>query len=240
MQNSSKNTNTNCDKKINAQIKNETTVPDRDIPNNRNITPENGTPSNNSGNQNRSIPIDITTPPTNTPMNNRTSTPTPGMPMNNRTSTPTPGMPMNGMPMDGMPMNGMPMDGMPINGVPMYPLYGYDNSEDLDRDMEYFKQLYPRTVRQIQNEVDYECDRLEYDGSVMFDEYPDRVTLDRIVDRIYEKVESINETPAVEANNLYYPQRRRQNNLARDLISIILLNEFLGRRRRYRSRRRWF
>ena len=152
------------------------------------------------------------------------------MPMNDRTTTPSPTMPRGGMPMNEMPMN----------GVPMYPLYGYDNCEDFDKDIDYFKQLYPRTVRQIQNEVDNECDKLEYDGSVMFDEYPDRVTIDKIVNRIYDKVDFIDETPAVEANNLYYTPRRRHNNLARDLITIILLNEFLGRRRRYRSRRRWF
>ena len=96
-----------------------------------------------------------------------------GRPMEGMPSTPGT-MPRNGMPMNGMPMEGMPMNGMPINGVPMYPLYGYDNMEDFERDLEYFKQLYPSTVRYIQNEVDNECDKLEYDGSVMFDEYPDR------------------------------------------------------------------
>ena len=247
MKNSSKKTCTNCDDKINAQISNET-APDKDNLTARNMTPESGTPTNNSTNQNRSVPIDITTPPAGTPMNSRPSMPRTmprtGRPMNGRPMEgmpSTPGtMPRNGMPMNGMPMEGMPMNGMPINGVPMYPLYGYDNMEDFERDLEYFKQLYPSTVRYIQNEVDNECDKLEYDGSVMFDEYPDRVTVERIVDRIYEKVEFTDEAPTVEANNLYYRPRRRRSNLARDLITIILLNEFLGRRRRYRSRRRWF
>jgi len=179
--------------------------------------------------------------------------PASGRPMD-RTMPPASGMPMNNMPMGQMPMNGMtpgvnqPMNSifMPNNtpynspmGVPLYPLYGYDNCEDLDRDMDYFKQLYPNSARRIQKEINNECDMLEYDGSVMFDEYPDRVTLDRIIDRIYERVQDMDETPQVEAKSFYYAPRRRQN-LLRDFVSILLLNELFNRRRRYRSRRRWF
>jgi len=160
------------------------------------------------------------------------------------------------MPMDGtMPRSGMPQNGpanSPINyipmpqvtpyntpmGIPLYPLYGYDSCEDLDRDMNYLKQLYPNTAKRIQKEIDEECDKLEYDGSVMFDEYPDKVTLDKIIDRVYEKVKDLDETPQVEINSYYAPRRRQ--NLLRDLVTIILLNEIFNRRRRYRSRRRWF
>jgi hypothetical protein len=125
-------------------------------------------------------------------------------------------------------------------GVPMLPLYGYDNSMDLDRDAEYMKQLYPRTAKSIQSEIDDECDKMEYDGSMMFDEYPDKTYLDKIIDRIYDKVKTIEEEPQVEINSLYfYPPRRHQNYL-RDIINIILLNEIFNRRRRYRGRRRWF
>jgi hypothetical protein len=148
---------------------------------------------------------------------------------------------MNGMPMNGMPMNGMPMN-TPYNtpmGVPLYPLYGYDNCEDLEKDMDYFQQLYPSSARRIQNEINNECDKLEYDGSVMFDEYPDRETLNRIIDRVFDKVKDMDETPSVESNSIYFAPRRRRG-LLRDFISIILLNELVNRRRRRRSRRRWF
>ena len=48
------------------------------------------------------------------------------------------------------------------------------------------RHLYPNTAKLIQRAVEDECDKLEYDGSVMFDEYPDKTSLDRIIDRIYE------------------------------------------------------
>ena len=127
-----------------------------------------------------------------------------------------------------------------FTGVPMFPLYGYDNSADLDKDVVYMKQMFPQTARIIQPEVDNECDQMEYDGSIMFDEYPDQVSIERIVDRIYEKVKNIDEEPQMEAQSMFlFPPRRRNNHL-RDIISLLLLGEIFQRRRRHRSRRRWF
>ncbi|MDF2843072.1 MAG: hypothetical protein K0R00_1498 [Herbinix sp.] len=125
-------------------------------------------------------------------------------------------------------------------GVPMFPLYGYDNCEDLDKDASYMKQLFPTTARIIQKEVDNECDQLEYDGSIMFDEYPDRILIEKIVDRIYEKIKDNDEDPRLQANSLYFFPEHRHRNPLRDVVNIILLNEFFHRRRRHRGRKRWF
>jgi hypothetical protein len=125
-------------------------------------------------------------------------------------------------------------------GIPLFPLYGYDNSADLDHDVEYMKQLYPRTAKAIQKEIDNECDQMEYDGSMMFDEYPDKEYLDKLIDRVYDRIKQLDEEPQVEMNSLYfYPPRRNQNYL-RDVVSLLLLSEIFNRRRRHRGRKRWF
>jgi hypothetical protein len=125
-------------------------------------------------------------------------------------------------------------------GIPLYPLYGYDNSSDLDRDAEYMKQLYPNLAKAIQSAVDNECDQMEYDGSLMFDEYPDKVSLDRIIDRIYEQFRDTDEEPRAEIQSLYFYPPVRSGNHLRDIVSLLLLSEIFNRRRRYRSRRFWF
>lgn len=73
---------------------------------------------------------------------------------------------------------------------PTLPSFSYDNSfvETTDRDTTYMKQMYPMAVQKIQTYVEDECDKLEYDGSCMFDDCPDRIHLSVIVNVIYEKV----------------------------------------------------
>jgi hypothetical protein len=53
------------------------------------------------------------------------------------------------------------------------------------RDMEYWQQLYPEQTRRIQREVSHQCDLLDYEGSVIYDEYPDRIALARICESVY-------------------------------------------------------
>ncbi|MBB5195243.1 hypothetical protein HNQ54_001540 [Anaerocolumna cellulosilytica] len=146
--------------------------------------------------------------------------------------------------------------------VPMMPLYGYDNCEDADKDWDYMRQMFPVAAKKILSEVEDECDKLEYDGSCMFDEYPDRVYLGRIVDKIYARCSYLEEELTKEhlstcgdnnedddkylkANQ--YDCRCRDNrpgccqrNWMRDFIEVLLFNEMLNRRRRYRGRKRWF
>lgn len=163
---------------------------------------------------------------------------------------------------DNMIMPGMFMNPSLPMGIPLMPLYGYDNSEDADKDWDYMRQMYPVIAKKLLKEIEEECDKLEYDGSCMFDEYPDRVYLSRIADKIYDRVkyledddtlvsqrsieDSKTEDSSVEANQFYRDgrrdgrDRRRRPARLRDLVEVLLLNEILNRRRRFRSRKRWF
>ncbi len=77
-----------------------------------------------------------------------------------------------------------------MSKVPFYMAYPMQTvyMEELEyaRDLEKLKGMYPKEVRSIQEMVEDECDKMEYEGSLMFDEYPDRIMLNRIVKRIYD------------------------------------------------------
>ncbi|HHU72351.1 MAG TPA: hypothetical protein GXZ21_10020 [Clostridiales bacterium] len=109
---------------------------------------------------------------------------------------------------------------------------------DLDMDIVNIKRLYPSTVRSLEPFINEECDKLDYEGSFMFDENPDKVSVERIVDRIYERTNPLDDEPELEASYMIGRRRRRDNR--RDIITIILLNEFLNRRRRRRNRRPYY
>ena len=153
---------------------------------------------------------------------------------------------------------------MPYYSGLRFPL---DNSEEeqMERDKEYMKSLFPTQAKAIQALVEEECDKLEYDGSIMFDEYPDKLGLRKIGMDIYKQLnleepqeeEEEDETEDIYMMNYGYhyrppmppPPRRGNckgpgpcpNGPAMDMIEILLLNEMFKRRCRHsRCRRRLY
>ena len=74
----------------------------------------------------------------------------------------------------------------------------------------------------MQHLVEEECDRLEYEGSMMYDEYPDRVSMLFLCDKLQNKCEQ----PVDQAK--------------RSLLEVLLYNEMYRRRCRYRRCRRFW
>ena len=101
------------------------------------------------------------------------------------------GYPMPGamMPVESpmVPWMGM-AGGYPVYPANMYPQAYLDEMQN-ERDMKKMKELYPEVAKDVLSVVEDECDQMEYDGSMMFDEYPDKVMFERIKNRIYDKVQ---------------------------------------------------
>ena len=53
----------------------------------------------------------------------------------------------------------------------------YNDDRNARRDYDYMKSIYPDTAKRVLPYMEEECDRMEYDGSMMYDEYPDRLQL---------------------------------------------------------------
>ena len=138
--------------------------------------------------------------------------------------------------------------------IPFYMAYPmqdvYLSEIEYERDRERLKEMYPKEAKRIQRVVEEECDKMEYDGSLMFDEYPDRVMVQKLCEDIYNKVYD-NTTAEVETEQ--YRDRRpgggfppppppppRRDRGGRDLIEILLFDEMFRRRCRHnRCRRFW-
>lgn len=67
------------------------------------------------------------------------------------------------------------------NKLPFYMAYPvpllYNDDRNARRDYDYMKSIYPDTAKRVLPYMEEECDRMEYDGSMMYDEYPDRLQL---------------------------------------------------------------
>ena len=91
------------------------------------------------------------------------------------------------------------------------------------RDYDYMRSAYPATAKRILPHIEKECDRMEYTGSMMFDEYPDQLQLRLLCRRIYDRV------------------KETEENLGEglmELIQVMAYQEILKRRNEYRKYKR--
>ncbi|MCC8080893.1 MAG: hypothetical protein LIO80_02575 [Lachnospiraceae bacterium] len=113
--------------------------------------------------------------------------------------------------------------------IPFYMTYPMRNSfldeAEYERDCRRLQELYPRDARRIQGLVERECDRMEHEGSMMFDEYPDRLLFRMLCRNIYRVLQDVEEEQAV------MPDR---DHPLMQLIEVMLTQEMYRRRCRYR------
>ena len=113
------------------------------------------------------------------------------------------------------------------NKLPFYMAYPvpllYNDDRNARRDYDYMKSIYPDTAKRVLPYMEEECDRMEYDGSMMYDEYPDRLQLRLMCRRIYDKAEKEEENPGA---------------WLMDLIEVMTYQELCRRRVEHREIRK--
>jgi len=107
----------------------------------------------------------------------------------------------------------------------------FAEDEKVFEDARKMQNFYPVKAREIGRYVEEECDKMEYEGSMMFDEYPDGIMLSRLTEKILEKME----TQAAKENRqvLVMLQAADMDSL-KDLIQVVLVEEMHRRRCRHR------
>ena len=76
----------------------------------------------------------------------------------------------------------------PFHAAYINPLL-YDGEKIQDEEFELMKSYYPDAVRRIQERVEEECSRLDYEGSRLYDEHPDKYMLYHLCRKIREEAE---------------------------------------------------
>ena len=115
---------------------------------------------------------------------------------------------------------------IPLPYYMTYPGYmGAQQERELVRDMEYLQQAYPGEVKRYQRRVAEILDKMDYEGSMIYDEYPDVGSLRRMVDGIIKVLQNEDEK---------LPEAEREPaqkwDWMRDLIQVLLCNEIYKRR----------
>lgn len=103
--------------------------------------------------------------------------------------------------------------------------YGTRQEDTVVRDLEYLQQMYPAEVRKYQRRIAEILDKLDYEGSMIYDEYPDRCCLEHLacsIIRILQKEE--------EAKGPECPTSAEKWIWLKDMVQVLLYNEVYKRR----------
>lgn len=116
-----------------------------------------------------------------------------------------------------------------------YPFYsGYANpllfkgEKEMEEEFSLMKSYYPDIAKRIQEKVEEECDLMDYEGSRLYDEYPDRYMLYHLSQKI---VDQMSDQSGVEA---------MADGFLEDLVEVLLFHEISRRRCRRRRCRGWY
>ncbi len=105
--------------------------------------------------------------------------------------------------------------------LPMY----YQEEESIIRDLEYLQQMYPAEAKKYQKVIAGILDRLDYEGSMIYDEFPDKWQLYKLSKDILERIRKEEEKEDPEA--VASPEKWEWMG---DLIQILLFYEIYKRR----------
>ncbi|MDE6739595.1 MAG: hypothetical protein K2K07_10920, partial [Lachnospiraceae bacterium] len=72
------------------------------------------------------------------------------------------------------------------------PLY-YQQEDSVTRDLEYLQQMYPTEAKKYQKIIAETLDRIDYEGSMIYDEYPDKWQIYRLTQIIVDKIRKTKE-----------------------------------------------
>lgn len=107
----------------------------------------------------------------------------------------------------------------------------YEKEREYETDLQRIQQLYPFSVKKILYEVQEVCDRLEYEGSLMFAQYLDPVTMYGLVCKICRQLEPWEEGKEPEA---------KTKELYQETVWALLCQEMYYRRCRQRRCRKYW
>ena len=100
-----------------------------------------------------------------------------------------------------------------------YPLPLYYQAEDsVTRDLEYLQQMYPMQAKKYQKVIAETLESIDYEGSMIYDEYPDKWQIYRLTQMIMDKIEKESEAPETD------PERTRE------FVQILLFYEIYKKR----------
>lgn len=105
------------------------------------------------------------------------------------------------------------------------------NEDMVLEDLEYLQQMYPAKSKRYQTKINAVLDTLDYNGSMIYDQYPDKMQLERLTDTIIISIHNDSDSSSNSVNTDEVSENL-QDAWLRELITVLLYYEILKRRRK--------
>ncbi len=116
---------------------------------------------------------------------------------------------------------------------PNYPMY-FDEYRRV-QDLEYLQEMYPSTVKVYQKKINQVLDRIDYKGSMIYDEYPDRISLYKLASDITQMILSENKQNNIEDGVPLNPMDSEEMDADHVGVIVQILLYYEIYKRRYKS-----
>ena len=117
---------------------------------------------------------------------------------------------------------------------PTMPMTQSDERQMME-DLEYFQQLYPFGTKLLQREIRKVIDIMDYEGSIIYDEFPDRFAMQKLTSDIISKIRLQAEEEMADGEEV--KKMLAYDNLE-EYMFLLVLHEVW--RRRHNKRRGYF
>lgn len=108
-------------------------------------------------------------------------------------------------------------------------------------DYEYLRSMYPEIPKTILPYVEEECDRMAYENSMIYDQYPDKLQLRLMCGRICADIKKHEKLSRNESMRELLNDMEQGGKWLRDLTEVMLYQELFRRRSgQHRSARRFY
>lgn len=112
--------------------------------------------------------------------------------------------------------------------LPFYMTYpmpiALTQDQGMVKDLEYFQQIYPQGAKLLQREIAKMVHIIDYEGSMIYDEYPDQMAMRRLTKDMLDKLIRQKGTLPEALQKLL------ENDCIEEYVCLVLLSEILKRR----------
>lgn len=119
--------------------------------------------------------------------------------------------------------------------IPFYMTYqtpwAVSEEENVLRDLDYLQQMYPAQAKKYQKRIAEIVDKMDYEGSMIYDEYPDKWQLYRLGENITEIIRREEYEEQENRSPEYSIEEQKKWEWLSDMIQILLFHEIYRRRR---------